>query len=472
MNTMNKLFLILMLIPMFSIGQNINCNNKVYEVYEDILNAIGNSFPPPPELNIVETTRKVAYISDNGIFLEKKLIDNLCSSPNFESEIAYVIAHEIAHHYLNHNWMYNSGLGYTSEIGKFLDDNATDSNQRKLSESQADLFAGFFGQIAGYNVLQYGDKALKTIYDSYKIPNEIRGYPSFDERIQILESKKEEAKKLNLFFSLGIVAFELKDYKLANILFNVVLKNNFTSREIYNNIGLSHLMYAITISDNLRDYVYPVSLDKQTRLSFEDSRSSNFSDNPQEIIDDAIHYFEYAIKADENYLPAIQNLTVAKFIKPENEKMRTLILEELLSSKYLSPENKVDLEVIDLLIKNGKKNKINKKAKMGSYLSQLNILPKNEVAKNKIFSFEYLIKHLNIDESNFLFGFDKPYKRFKSNYSKFSLEVKEMDNAILYKIGDNYFIEVGSEILDQLSIQEEEYFRDEDRIYFLVKDFN
>ena len=47
-----------------------------------------------------------------------------------------------------------------------------------------------------------------------------------------------------------------------------------------------------------------------------------------------------------------------------------------------------------------------------------------------------------------------------------------MDNAILYKIRDNYFIEVGSEILDQLSIQEEEYFRDEDRIYFLVKDFN
>ena len=59
----------------------------------------------------------------------------------------------LAHYYLEHSWMSNTGLSYASSIGEFVEDSSYSLDQRKLSESQADLYAGFYGQIAGYNTL-------------------------------------------------------------------------------------------------------------------------------------------------------------------------------------------------------------------------------------------------------------------------------------------------------------------------------
>ena len=63
--------------------------------------------------------------------------------------------------------------------------------QEKLAYS-ADLFGGFFGQIAGYNVLSYGNEGLEEIYNHYKLPSEIKGYPSFEDRINIIDSKIDD----------------------------------------------------------------------------------------------------------------------------------------------------------------------------------------------------------------------------------------------------------------------------------------
>ena len=60
------------------------------------------------------------------------------------------------HYYLKHSWMRNSGLGYSNEIGGFIDQKAY-KDQRKLAESQADLFGGFY-EIAGYRTLNLQNK--------------------------------------------------------------------------------------------------------------------------------------------------------------------------------------------------------------------------------------------------------------------------------------------------------------------------
>ena len=39
--------------------------------------------------------------------------------------------------------MRNTGLGYASSIGEFIDEKSSSKDQRKLAESQADLFGGF-----------------------------------------------------------------------------------------------------------------------------------------------------------------------------------------------------------------------------------------------------------------------------------------------------------------------------------------
>ena len=145
--------------------------------------------------------------------------------------------------------MRNTSLGYVSAIGEFVDNQASSYDQGKLAETSADLFGGFFGQIAGYNVLSYGKEGLEEIYNHYKLPREIKGYPSFEDRINIIDSKIDDANKLPTLFNVGNILMMLGKYDEAKLCFEDILKENFTSREIYNNLGLVLLLKAISISD-------------------------------------------------------------------------------------------------------------------------------------------------------------------------------------------------------------------------------
>ena len=155
------------------------CTEKTKIIYENIITSIGNSFPSPPKLNFSDHKRAVAFLSSEGITIETPIINLLCEDENFEDKIAYIISHELAHHYLSHTWMRNTGLGYASSIGEFIDEKSSSKDQRKLAESQADLFGGFFGQIAGYNVLGFAKSTLSDVYTHYNLPHEIKRISKF-----------------------------------------------------------------------------------------------------------------------------------------------------------------------------------------------------------------------------------------------------------------------------------------------------
>ena len=467
---MRHIYLLIFSIFCHNISAQETLELKVQEIYQNIISSIGNSFPPPPTLNIIESKNKVAYMTNNGIFLEKKTIEVLNREDHFNDKIAYIISHELAHHYLNHNWMFNSGLGYTSEIGKYIDENSVDTNQRKLAESQADLFGGFFGQIAGYNVLAYGQEVLTSIYEEYKIPKEIKGYPSLEERKQIIVSKKEEADKLKVFFDLGVASFSLKRYDLSRILFSEILKNNFTSREIFNNLGLSYLLEAISLSDKFKHFIYPVFLDNQTRLSTSKTRSSNMSTDILKLLKSAELNLSKSIELDSDYLPAIQNLYVLRFVNEELQRDKTL--SEVLNDNRINEKTKVDFEVISMLLNNEKKKKISKKAAYGSEISKENLKSKEELSGKKNIDLRTLSEKLRIDESNFLFGFNAPYSIMRSNYSRFRIQLKEFEETKVYKIDEVYFIESSSNTLNQDDLNNLNYIKRNNKYYFILDDFN
>ena len=116
----------------FYLSAQSNCFEKTKEVYTNIIESIGNKFPPPPSLSFANSERAVAFLSGNNIVIENFIIEKLCEQKNFEDKISYVIAHELAHHYLNHNWMSNTGLSYASTLNDFIDDQAGKKEQRKL----------------------------------------------------------------------------------------------------------------------------------------------------------------------------------------------------------------------------------------------------------------------------------------------------------------------------------------------------
>ena len=465
-----KLYILIVSISLNSILAQDSLEFKVQEIYQNIINSIGNSFPPPPLLNIIDSKNKVAYMTNNGIFLEKRTVELLNKEDHFEDKIAYIISHELAHHYLNHNWMFNSGLGYTSEIGKYIDENSVDTNQRKLAESQADLFGGFFGQIAGYNVLGYGQEVLSKIYEDYKIPSEIKGYPTLDERKQIIESKKEEADKLKVFFDLGNISFYLKRYDLSSLLFSEILKNNFTSREIYNNLGLSYLLEVIHSTAEFKNFIYPVFLDNQTRLSTSTTRSSDMSSDILKLLANAELNLSKAIELDPNYIPAIQNLYVLKFLKEES--LRDEILNEILIDNRIDEKTKVDFEVLNMLFKKEKIKKISKKAINGSLVSKENLKSKEELLRKKNIDLKIISEKLSIDESNFLFGFNSPYTILRSNYSRFRIQLKEFEETKIYKIDEVYFIQSTLTSLKEEDLKSLNFIKKGEVFNFILDDFN
>ena len=401
--TMKKVYIILFLVNFSSYANN--CNDAVKVIYQNIITSIGNNSLYPPELHFSDETRSVAYMSSKGITIEQKTIDLFCGKDNFEDKIAYIIAHELAHYYLEHSWMSNTGLSYASSIGEFVEDSSSlySAKQKKLSESQADLYAGFYGQIAGYNALDFGEVALTEVYESYKLPKKLSGYPSFDERIEILNSRIKKANNLALLFELGNVFLKNKNYNSAKYCFEFILKSKFNSREIYNNLGLSFLLFGVSISDKpISNLVYPLFIDQQTRAEVNSTRSGSFLDNPQEMILEAQKLFNRALALDTSYEPAKQNLIVSDFLLDTTQQGRCNFVKSLKDSN-IDSEFITDFKVINAILENRKPKKINKLALKGSYISRLNASNYNSTQES-IISSDMVLKRLNIDLMELLMG--------------------------------------------------------------------
>ena len=431
---MNKQFIYFFLLTCL-LCQGQDCELKVNEIYSKIIGSIGNNFPAPPKLIISEKKRAVAYLNREGITIETAVIDLFCGKKNFEDKIAYVISHELAHHYLSHSWMRNTSLGYVSAIGEFVDNQASSYDQRKLAETSADLFGGFFGQIAGYNVLSYGKEGLEEIYNHYKLPREIKGYPSFEDRINIIDSKIDDANKLTTLFNVGNILMMLGKYDEAKLCFEDILKENFTSREIYNNLGLVFLLKAISISDpKISKFVYPLSIDFQTRADISSTRSGDLLNDANKLFGYAKEQFNQSMRLDEDYYFAKKNILILEFIQAlKDDKENDFLKTE--NFQFLDQTTQVDLEVISGLNQNKSRKKLLKIGKGGSYVTKKNLEYNDE--KAKVSTKKDPEQIFNIDPSEFIFGLPKPYKKIKTNYGDLKLTIKDYDKYSLISVERN-----------------------------------
>ena len=451
-------YFITLSITFFSFSSIADCISKTEKIYENIISSIGIKFPMPPELIFADTEKSVAYISKKGIVIEKKLINLFCGEKDFEAKIGYVIAHELAHHYLNHNWMKGSGLVYNnSSIGDFFYDQSKDKDQRKIAESQADLFGGFYGQIAGYNVLPYAEETLRKIYEVYDIPIESDLYPDLEERVTIINSNLSQAETLKEFFELGNVLMSGNSFVKAKDCYEDILKNNFSSREILNNLGLVYLKFGISISDEkISKLVFPLFLDQNTRLSTERTRSGSFSNDPKELFEKSISLFENAVDLDREYTPAKQNLFVARYLA-SNEDRRYRILEDIEDSE-LSDIVKTDFKVIDMILNDEKVKKISKLAISGSEISKMNL---SENKDNSTFNSDLsILNSFGIDNSEYIMGFNRPFKTLKSSNGSLRVRKKSYDENVLYNFE-------GVLILKTLNDQYENYIYLNDHYYYI-----
>ena len=378
-----------------------DCQNKTKKIFYEIIDAIGNKFPAPPNLEFSKSKRAVAYLTGNKIVIENKVIKDLCSQENFEDKISYVIAHELAHHYLNHNWMHNVGFSYKSTIGNFLEKTSSSKDQRKLAETEADLYAGFFGQIAGYNTLKFAKQVLKYIYSSYNLNKEISGYPTFDERLDIIDLNIEEAKNMTKLYEIGTVLMLLNEYDLSQLFYEDILKNDFNSREIYNNISITYLLKAIKYDKNFSKFKFPLAIDFDTRSDLNISRS-NFIEDIDAIIERSEYYISISKSLDKDYVFAQINHLVLNFFKLKRSGLQNVV--EQLTFTKLTNKIKNELVIIEMIIDGEKNRRIEKFIKKTkSALNLTDILKQNVEFSNHN---DDLISTLKIDKMQLAFGLE------------------------------------------------------------------
>ena len=455
---MKKVLLLLLLVPMVTFAQNEfpqnpevisdeihqNCEQKVKEVYQKIISSIGNNFPAPPNLVITKINKGPALISSNKIYIDECYIFQLCYDPNFENKLSYVIAHELAHHYLDHTMMYGIGLSYASSFDQFIDEKSSSEeeiseikklmviNQRKACEEAADKYAGFYGQIAGYNTMGHAKSALEEIYALYSLKNEIKGYPSYSERLEIIDSKFNEAKNLSKLFHLGNIMLRLGEYDLAKQCFEYIIQNKFISREIYNNLGTVYLLYGISLSKEISKFQYPIFIDYQTRAEVEATRSGSIlNNNPKELINKAREFFKTARTLDPKYLPSVQNLYVIDLIDNiDNKKERKKLLSQI-SESDISNQYKIDFEILNDLLNGKNKKKLLNKISDGSNTSEEN-LSDLKINRDKIDK-DWLKKNDINDPFEFM-GISMPFEKITTSNRSLKIKEKLHDEYSIYEI--------------------------------------
>ena len=253
------------------------------------------------------------------------------------------------------------------------------------------------------------------------------GYPSLRERIDILDSNISKSNDLAKIFELGNLSLAIGKLDMARNCFKEILNNNFISREIYNNLGLSYLLNAIEIADSpISKFSYPIYIEQNTRAEIQPTRS--FSDNPIKDLKEAIKYFENANRLDSDFEPAKLNILTSKLILNQIENTLSKNFFKDLEESSLSDKLKLnDLMVIYYLF-NDKARKAAKLASKGSVVSFFNT--GIELSKKDVMFSEKLPSYQKVNFDDFIFGLDKPNKSII--YGNLKINIKKENTHSVY----------------------------------------
>ena len=437
-----KRIILLLLLPLLGASQIEKKAEECKIIYNNIINAIGNNNPQKPEFVFSTSTNSPAYISNNKIYFEEKLYDALLElGDKQEDGIAFILSHELAHHYLRHAWMKKAGYGFkNTEIGQTL----INFEARKLEETAADYFAGFYAHLSGYKSLSIAERVLDIVYNSYQLDSNITGYPSLYERKKISKSKKQELQQLTDVFDIANLALLTEHYNNAVDCYEYILNEGFTSREIYNNLGLSFIYSALDLLDKKKyKYYLPTSLDLNTRAEIQtQTRGIGLNDHKIkaiELLEMAIEKFDRSILLDKNYKDANINKAAALLLLATldvNFKDKFFMQLELLESdtdhfraiyyalsdkkrnakKYFKKENSNSITIYNYNIFNSKESVI---------LNNNNI--------------KLIID--DIDLNDLTFSFPKPDRRINKIPGN-NIKIKDFKNTTAYSIGRDLIIHV------------------------------
>lgn len=447
-----KKIILALLYPFLLSGQENMSEKFTKEIYDNIIIAIGNESPSPPKFIYDESSEgKVAFIKNKKIYIEKKAVDALgVLGDQQEDAVAHIIAHELAHHYRGHGWMVRAGYAFSSDsMGTVLKKLGQDKSLRLAEEHDADRFAIFYAHMAGYNTASIADTVLDIIYSSYGLPDEMSGYPTLQERKNIILNKKKELSEFTHIFDAGNIALITGNYNAAIPCYEYIIDNQFTSFENYNNLGLSYLARSIEAlqidSLDAFNYYLPLSIVIKSNASSEKTRSgSSFTHDKKSIIEDletSIKKFKTASELRKDAIEAKINITIAKLVlKKINSDYVGINPEDINRNLSISEYKDCFIGIyFDIIGKRAKAKKYFKKA--DDEYSKLNlnfIFNKNKfIVEDSSSDFEIKIDNTELTSVSL---FNEPIHAFRK-IPGLKLKIYQLENSIVYKYGKRLFIQ-------------------------------
>lgn len=289
--------------------------DRIVHVYNTLVQARGDYRYPVPTLFLRDVEGMVASMNadKNEITIEKKAYDVVKEFG--DPGIAYLLAHELTHHYEKHAWKDfflhdNKDLGTAS---KNIVNRLKNIQDGVMHETEADYLGGFLAYAAGYGLFKDGDQLISKLYNAYGLPDTLALYPSKTERIELAKRSADKMELLVDAFKVANYMFASGNVPMAYDYYGFILKQ-YQSREIYNNLGNIALLNAMSyMKDEDIQFKYVSELDLNMQGSKDVSRPVN--EVIAEGLDQAILHFNAAINLDSDYAPAYLNKACAYILK-------------------------------------------------------------------------------------------------------------------------------------------------------------
>jgi hypothetical protein len=274
---------------------------QAQQILADLYTTIGNTNIAQPSIEIRNTTTHVAAYDpiSNTIILENQAIVACETMPNPKNALAFLIGHELTHAFQTHHKEQSNFLAYNKSLI---------SNTRM--EQTADVQGAFMAYLAGYQITNIPN-LIDVLYKLYQLDGQsIPNYPSKKERKNTAFTVQQEVERLVKIFEIGNYLMLAEEYYAATCAYKEMLKY-YQGREIYNNLGVAHALYALNFSaENVDEFVYPIEFDTESRLKKKKpaagGKDLSLTDKAERAkhLNFALTYFKYAKTYDKNYIVA------------------------------------------------------------------------------------------------------------------------------------------------------------------------
>ncbi|MBK7870359.1 MAG: hypothetical protein IPJ74_06550 [Saprospiraceae bacterium] len=283
-----------------------NENEVSQNVFQRLIDARGDFGLPRPQLKFVSDTTELARISGQTIFLGAKAYQ-VCRSFGADSlnALAALLSHELIHYYAGHSWEHEFSRAFANmDLSKEIKDGWL------ADEVQADLWGGLLAFSAGYNVQKILPEFFPKLYENYGRDESLPGYPKLQERILLAQKSAEKLEVLLGFFETANCMVALGLYEDAIAYYQMILREGYRAREVYNNIGVYYTLSALQLfKKGQMPYGLPLELDVKARIgeSLRTNEDKATQEKRAQLLQDAIAYFEQARSLDPEYSTALIN---------------------------------------------------------------------------------------------------------------------------------------------------------------------